>query len=71
MSNNDEKPTLEMKRRALKELADRGWGMPVDAILLNPGRAPIDTTRFPHKCPRCGAPAYVGLSSVECSAGCG
>ncbi len=24
--------------------------------------------RFPHKCPKCAKPAYVGFTSVECSA---
>lgn len=23
--------------------------------------------RFPHSCPRCAAPAYVGFSTIECS----
>lgn len=27
----------------------------------------IDYSRFPHSCPRCKAPAYIGLASVECS----
>lgn len=26
--------------------------------------------RFPHVCPRCGAPAYAGLFVVDCSKGC-
>lgn len=26
---------------------------------------PIDTKRFPHKCPRCSQPAYIGLNTVE------
>jgi hypothetical protein len=26
--------------------------------------------RYPHKCPNCGAPAYVGLGKIDCSAGC-
>lgn len=26
---------------------------------------------FPHKCPRCGAPAYIGFKDVDCSAKCG
>jgi hypothetical protein len=25
--------------------------------------------RFPHKCPKCGSPAYVGFSRTECSKG--
>ncbi len=29
-----------------------------------------DPGRFPHRCPRCGSPAYVGFSSVECSGVC-
>lgn len=31
--------------------------------------APRDD-KYPHKCPRCGSPAYVGFSSIECSRGC-
>lgn len=30
----------------------------------------IDRSRFPHSCPRCGGAAYVGLTQVDCSAGC-
>lgn len=30
----------------------------------------VDLTRFPHCCPRCSKPAYIGFSVVECSAGC-
>lgn len=30
----------------------------------------IDLSRFPHSCPRCGAAAYVGFTSVDCSQGC-
>lgn len=26
---------------------------------------------YPHKCPRCGAAAYVGFSTVDCSSKCG
>lgn len=33
-------------------------------------KRPPDRSRFPHDCPRCGRPAYVGLSDVDCSAGC-
>jgi hypothetical protein len=31
---------------------------------------PVDRERFPHDCPRCGGPAYVGLNDVDCSKGC-
>jgi hypothetical protein len=26
--------------------------------------------RYPHKCPRCKGPAYIGFSSVDCKAKC-
>lgn len=26
--------------------------------------------RFPHKCPSCGGPAYIGLMNTECKGGC-
>ena len=25
---------------------------------------------YPHTCPKCGAPAYIGLTSIDCSKGC-
>jgi hypothetical protein len=30
----------------------------------------MDDDRFPHSCPRCKAPAYVGLNDIDCSRGC-
>jgi hypothetical protein len=29
-----------------------------------------DNERFPHRCPKCDKPAYIGMNNVECSAGC-
>lgn len=26
-----------------------------------------DLSRYPHRCPRCQAPAYIGFASTECS----
>lgn len=26
--------------------------------------------RYPHRCPRCNAPAYIGLNAVDCIEGC-
>lgn len=26
-----------------------------------------DTSHYPHQCPRCGSPAYIGFTSVDCS----
>lgn len=28
------------------------------------------TKRYPHECPKCGGPAYVGLTSVDCLMKC-
>lgn len=30
----------------------------------------VDPTRFPHWCPRCGRPAYIGMNQIECSGSC-
>jgi hypothetical protein len=29
-----------------------------------------DLSRYPRECPRCGAPAYIGASIVDCSRSC-
>lgn len=29
-----------------------------------------DGGRYPHSCPRCGGPAYVGLNDIDCKGGC-
>lgn len=42
---------------------------PLDEYVSYPRSAPVDLARFPHACPRCGKPAYVGLAAVECSDG--
>ena len=34
-----------------------------------PSKASND--RYPHKCPKCGGPAYVGAMSVDCESLCG
>jgi hypothetical protein len=26
--------------------------------------------RYPHRCPRCGAPAFIGFNQVDCSKRC-
>jgi len=31
---------------------------------------PKKDENYPHKCPRCGGPAYIGLSKVDCKAKC-
>jgi hypothetical protein len=39
--------------------------------ILHVRLSPADLSMFPHKCPKCSAPAYVGFSKVECSRRCG
>lgn len=39
-------------------------------VPLQVSQPPVDLSRFPHSCPRCGGAAYVGLSDVDCSRGC-
>lgn len=31
----------------------------------------VDLSRYPHSCPCCGSPAYVGAFEVDCLAKCG
>lgn len=41
-------------------------------IAINAAAKPkADASRFPHKCPGCGKPAYIGFNSTECSVACG
>jgi hypothetical protein len=30
----------------------------------------IDLNKYPHKCPTCSLPAYIGFNSIDCSNGC-
>jgi hypothetical protein len=55
----------EVDREALERL--RGLLKLPDEYVL-PKRS--DRGRFPHSCPRCGGPAYVGLNDVDCAEGC-
>ena len=40
-------------------------------VSVGPAVASVDRARFPHYCPRCRAPAYIGFASVDCAARCG
>lgn len=33
-------------------------------------RNKVDLAKYPHQCPNCGSPAYVGLFLVDCSRNC-
>ncbi len=40
-------------------------------VKINTVGEPVSAeNRYPHKCPHCGGPAYIGLGPVDCSAGC-
>lgn len=41
-----------------------------DRLKLSLTAGSLDLKLFPHSCPRCHAPAYVGFSDVDCSRGC-
>jgi hypothetical protein len=51
-----------------------GWcAYPKDVVFLDVAPAVKPTAndnRYPQKCPRCSAPAYVGLVAVDCSKNC-
>jgi ribosomal protein L40E len=36
------------------------------APLENPVSIKSETNNYPHICPRCGAPAYIGMNQIEC-----
>jgi hypothetical protein len=40
--------------------------LPSSTIVSHRSRSSV----YPHTCPRCGAPAYVGFSKVDCSRSC-
>lgn len=49
------------------------WCDEVDLVLYQSDQQimpTIDLSRFPHKCLKCGAPAYIGFMDTDCSAGC-
>lgn len=46
--------------------AEEDW----DCIYINEPAATVSTKSYPHVCPRCGKPAYVGFAKVDCSGGC-
>ena len=35
--------------------------------LLEEQSWPLCSDMYPHTCPRCGAPAYIGMNDIECS----
>jgi hypothetical protein len=38
--------------------------------LLDDTAPTIDMSKYPHKCPRCSNPAYIGFSVIDCSSNC-
>lgn len=44
--------------------------MPVGELLQQMARNAPDAGRFPHRCPRCNSPAFIGFNLIECTGGC-
>lgn len=42
----------------------------IDSSCVQSNKPPKTIDHYPHSCPRCQSPAYVGLLSVDCSKGC-
>lgn len=43
-----------------------GW-YPGAFDIIDRNHKPEPSGKFPHRCPKCGHPAYVGFTSIECS----
>lgn len=50
--------------------SDPWFLLDMSAQLLIRDSTPICRKTYPHVCPRCGEPAYVGFSTVDCLIGC-
>ena len=48
-------------------IVDDRWECPIELIEVT---VPIPKRDYPHVCPRCGAPAYIGFAKIDCSAAC-
>jgi len=63
------------KPRPHVKAVDCGWPSwdafaPFKAARIEMVGPRVDLSKFPHTCPRCKAPAYVGFVKVECSQNC-
>lgn len=47
-------------------LLDSSGVLPMNSYAAPPAII-ADPSRYPHSCPRCSAPAYIGFASVDCS----
>jgi len=67
-------PITAVRRAGTKDFSydpvDWGWVLPYkehtdaeEAILAH-------LSKFPHKCPACNGPAYIGLNQIECKQSC-
>lgn len=46
------------------------WFYPDQLELIDEAKPVIDTSKYPHKCPRCNNNAYVGFLTIDCVNGC-
>lgn len=54
---------------AMWYVAER-WGDCIDIVDASAPPLKTSNSSYPHACPRCGKPAYIGFAKVDCSGGC-
>jgi hypothetical protein len=57
------KDSIAEEMEVMRKEILKGLAVPECYLIGNNGR-------YPHKCPQCGSPAYIGLISIECSGDC-
>jgi len=53
-------------------MLDSGYAVyaTVEMLSTPSSTAPVSLANYPHKCPKCNGPAYIGFNSIDCSKGC-
>lgn len=51
----------------LREITDGYCYFRAEELELVDEVKPIDTSKYPHKCPRCSSPCYIGFIAIDCS----
>lgn len=47
-----------------------GWYTEYETWRIDDGDEPKKDDKYPHKCPKCGGPAFIGFSHVDCKNKC-
>ena len=59
-SNWMEYPSLKKRREEVRDIC----------VVEDCYEAQDKESKYPHVCPKCGSPAYIGLTNLDCSGGC-